>query len=555
MATSPQNVRSLAASSALLLALAGCGGSGDDGVAQTPSPPPAPPAPVTLTGSVVVDQAIQNAVVCMDLNANNVCDTGEPVSAKTGASGAYSITYDPASITAAQATAASLIATMVPGAPTNPNTTIDAAEPGVALTEKAYVLKQVPGKSGQINPLTTLVAAGIQSGLAENTARTNAAAQLAITEAKIDNYQDDPATVPSALVDNARLMARVTGAALEEGATLEVSSLPATDASQGDLNRLEYTSADTYVSRSTYSLATAAASFISTFQDIRTGMASGTPTSTQALYPTAYLTTSGWARCTDTSIQNNTRGVPSRTTICGTAMSVGFPVVASIEGKTMASVVTAMQADAETNTIINGSPTSTLLADLGTATFPTGSTTRTRTNFNVNAPIFISNTNGTDAVTATVTTLDQLISARPASSVNLANGSGALTLGLSTSALRNLRVAFTGTPGDSSGTVQFYDCDLNTAGTAVSHCTAAETGTYSIRKVNGARVMEFAGHAATTASNQVNLYVEVENAPDVATGNRVFRARQTKMDIESLYSRSTRLNGVAWKEMKGKLGL
>ena len=166
MATSPQNVRSLAASSALLLALAGCGGSGDDGVAQTPSPPPAPPAPVTLTGSVVVDQAIQNAVVCMDLNANNVCDTGEPVSAKTGASGAYSITYDPASITAAQATAASLIATMVPGAPTNPNTTIDAAEPGVALTEKAYVLKQVPGKSGQITPLTTLLAAGIQSGLA-----------------------------------------------------------------------------------------------------------------------------------------------------------------------------------------------------------------------------------------------------------------------------------------------------------------------------------------------------------------------------------------------------
>ena len=39
---------------------------------------------MTLTGSVVVDQAVQNAVVCMDLNANSVCDTGEPVSAKTG---------------------------------------------------------------------------------------------------------------------------------------------------------------------------------------------------------------------------------------------------------------------------------------------------------------------------------------------------------------------------------------------------------------------------------------------------------------------------------------
>ena len=127
---------------------------------------------MTLTGSVVVDQAVQNAVVCMDLNANSVCDTGEPVSAKTGTTGAYSLTYDAAAITPAQVAAASLIAPMVPGAPADASTTIDAAEPGVALTAKAYVLKQVPGKSGQINPLTTLVAAGIQAGLAENTART-----------------------------------------------------------------------------------------------------------------------------------------------------------------------------------------------------------------------------------------------------------------------------------------------------------------------------------------------------------------------------------------------
>ena len=36
----------------------------------------------------MVNQAIQNAVVCMDLNANNACDAGEPVSARTGATGA-----------------------------------------------------------------------------------------------------------------------------------------------------------------------------------------------------------------------------------------------------------------------------------------------------------------------------------------------------------------------------------------------------------------------------------------------------------------------------------
>ena len=138
---------------------------------------------------------------------------------------------------------------------------------------------------------------------------------------------------------------------------------------------------------------------------------------------------------------------------------------------------------------------------------------------------------------------------------NLATTAGTLTLGYSTSVLRNLRVAFIGTTDATSGTVQFYDCDLNAAGNAASNCTATQTGTYSISTVNGARVMQFAGHAPTTFSNQVNLYVEVKNAPDVATGDRVFRARQTKMDIESVYSSSTRLNGVAWKEMKGKLGL
>ena len=84
LALSGTALRPLAASSAFLLALAGCGGGGSSG--DAPAPPPAP-TPITLTGTVAVDQAIQNAVVCMDLNANNLCDTGEPASAKTGANG------------------------------------------------------------------------------------------------------------------------------------------------------------------------------------------------------------------------------------------------------------------------------------------------------------------------------------------------------------------------------------------------------------------------------------------------------------------------------------
>src|SRR5690606_13497413 len=100
-------------SSAALLTLAGCGGSDGDDDPVVPLPAP---TPVTLSGTVVVDRVIQNAMVCLDLNANAACDATEPTSAKTTADGAYSLTYDPETVTAAQAAAASLIAPMVPGA-------------------------------------------------------------------------------------------------------------------------------------------------------------------------------------------------------------------------------------------------------------------------------------------------------------------------------------------------------------------------------------------------------------------------------------------------------
>ena len=544
LALSGTALRPLAASSAFLLALAGCGGGGSSG--DAPAPPPAP-TPVTLTGTVAVDQAIQNAVVCMDLNANNLCDTGEPASAKTGANGAYSLTYDPAAVAAAQVAAASLIAPMVPGALTDANTTLDAAEPGVVLAEKAYVLKQVPGKSGQINPLTTLVAAGIQAGLAENTARTNAAAQLAIAEAKIDNYQDDPVFNETNLVDNARLMALVTAGALEAGAILVVSPLAAAGASPGNLTTLNYAGATDYFVRSASNLAVAAGATSADSQDFRTGLTAGQPTAVNLLYQQAYLTPTGWTRCTD-SISTSTRGVPSRDTYCNVSQSVGFSVFADIAGQSMADVVTAMQADTRTNTINNGISTTNLLAALGTATFPAGSTTRVRTNVSLSQPIFINNTNSDYRPQAEATTLEQLIAAKPASGVNLATAAGSLSLGLSTSDQLNLRVAFTGTTDATTGTVQFYDCDLNAA-----DCTATQPGTYAISTVYGVRVMRFTGHAPTTFSNQENLYAELKSA---STGlDYVYRARQAKPTFTASRSSNKRLNGTAWTDMKKKLGL
>ena len=500
----------------------------------------------------MVNQAIQNAVVCMDLNANNVCDAGEPVSARTGATGTYSLSYDPSAITAAQVAAASLIAPMVPGALTDANTTIDAANPAAAATDRAYVLKQVPGKSGQINPLTSLVAAGVKAGLTEAVARTNAATQLAVAPAKIDNYQDDPMYNGAALEDNARLMALVTADALKAGATLVVSDLAAADATPGALRALNYTDAANYYIRTFNNLAVAAGATNSDYKDLRSGLSAGTATATSVLYPSLYLTPSGWTRCTDTAVLTGTRGLPNRDTYCGVSLSVGYTMLTDIAGQTMASVVTALQADSVTNTINNGISTTNLLAALGTATFPANAATQLRNSLSLSQPIFINNTNTDARSQSEATTLEQLVAAKPAGAVNLSTAGGTLSLGLSTSALRNLRVAFTGTTGPTAGTVQFYDCALSADGSVASNCSATQTGTYAISTINGARVMSFAGHAATTYSTQVNYYVEVKGT---ASGDWIFRARQTKPTLEANRGSNKRINATAWAAMKTKLGL
>ncbi|MES2948047.1 MAG: hypothetical protein V4858_05830 [Pseudomonadota bacterium] len=542
---------SLALVNATLLSMAGCGG----GSSSDATPTPLASTKTTLTGTVVVDQAVRNAVVCMDLNANNVCDTNEPASAKTSADGAYSLTYDTTLVTAAQVAAASLIAPMAPGATSDASTTIDAAAPTVGITAKAYVLKQVPGQTGQINPLTTLVTAGVVAGMTEAIARANVAVQLAITAAKIDNYQDDPAHNSAQVQDNARLMAKVTAAALEAGVVLQVGDQnAAVDAAPGDLASLSFTDSSNYSFRTLDGLSKPTGTSGGLIVDTRAGKTSGTATAASVLYNQAYLTASGWVRCDDAVAITATRGTPSRSTFCGASNSVGFSVPSDIGGQTMASVITTMQTDSTTNVINNGVATTGLLTALSAATYPSGSAIRTRTGVNLTQPIFINSINTDGRPQSEATTLEQLIAAKPSSGVNLATASGSLTLGLSSGNLRNLRVAFTGTTSPTAGTVQFYDCDLNTAQTVASNCVTAQTGTYAISTVGGMRVMRFAGQAETVM-NQTRLYVEVKDAPGVIAGNWVFQAREIKPSVAVNLSSSKRLNATAWAAMKTQLGL
>lgn len=537
---------------AALLALVACGGGGGD---ATDTPAPDPNAPVSLTGTVVVDGAVRNAVVCLDLNANGVCDTGEPASSSTGTDGAYSLTA-----TAQQAATSSLISPMVPGALADPNTTIDMADGG-ATAESPYVLRQVPGKAGQINPLTTLVAAGVRNGMTEAVARSNAAEQLGIAEAKIDNYQDDPAFTDD-VVDNARMMASVVASALEDGVVLSVGDQNAAVlAVQNDLRGLRYTDAANFSYQEFTLIAKAAGIPGLSLVDGRAGQSGGVPAPSNDLYNQAYLTSAGWLRCDGAVPVTATQGVPNRSMFCNAQTSVNYRVNVSVAGRSMADVVTELQSESENFINTGGLSTVGLLAALGAQTFPAGSNLRPGLSLTLTQPIFINSINTDGRPQTEATSLDQLIAAKPAAGVVLATAAGSLSLGLSststTSLPRNLRVAFTGTSSATAGTVQYYDCDLNAAQTVASNCATTETGTYDIATINGVRVMRFAGFTPTVMDH-VRHYVEVNagnQVNGVIGGDWVFVARQKKPDMESNFSETKRLNGIGWAAMKAQLGL
>lgn len=536
-----------AVAGAALLALAACGGGGDDA--------PDPNAPVSLTGTVAVDGMVRNAVVCLDLNANNACDADEPASARTGADGAYSLSVSPA--TAQQWASASLIAPMVPGALDGPDTTIDMADGG-ATAEQPYVLRQTPGKAGPINPLTTLVAAGVRAGMSEAVARANAAVQLNLASGKIDNYQDDP-VFNGQVVDNARLMASIVASVLEDGVALVVGDQnAAVQAAQNDLRGLRYTDAANHGYQEYTLVAKAAGTPGLSLIDGRVGQAAGAPIATSDLYNQAYLTPAGWLRCDSAVLVIATQGIPNRSTFCNAQTAVNYRSSVSLAGRSMADVVTELQPDSENFINTGGLSTVGLLAALGATSFPSGSTLRPGVSLTLTQPIFINSLNTDGRPQAEATSLDQLIAAKPAAGVNPVNGAGSLSLGVSSGPLKNLRVAFTGTSSATAGTVQFYECDLDATQTVVSNCAATQPGTYAITDDHGVRVMRFAGFTPTVMDH-VRHYVEVTSTNQangvIGGGNWVFQARERKPDLDANLSENKRLNGTAWAAMKAQLGL
>ena len=130
------------------LFLAACGGGGETtpgGTTPVVVPPVVVIPPINLAG-IVADGLIQGAQVCYDLNDNGRCDNGEPVSANTGANGAYTL-----SVPAAEAGKHAVIAIVPVGA-------IDSDTGTVTLP---YTLKAPPNTNTVasifVSPITTIV--------------------------------------------------------------------------------------------------------------------------------------------------------------------------------------------------------------------------------------------------------------------------------------------------------------------------------------------------------------------------------------------------------------
>ena len=529
------------------LSLAACGGDGDDSPAPTPPPPP-PPAPITLSGEVARIGTLRNVVVCLDLNANDACDAGEPASAATGADGRYSLSYDPAAVSGAAS--AQLIAPVKTGDPAAPTTAIDSYNPAVAATSADYVMRRPAGSGGAINPLTTLVQAGVAAGMTQVTARANVALQLAIDAAKIDAYQDDPAWDDAQVHDTARTAAGVVSGMLRTGVPLEVGDQQAAAAASSTLRQLRYSAPGDYYARSLDQQAKAAGSAGVQLVENRSGKSGGQVNADEALYGTAYLTPNGWTYCTRNVLLRSTVGNPSRSVYCDGETSLGSIRASSVSGA-MADLVDRWQA-LPSNTINAGVSTAGLKGALGATVFPAGAEELVRSSVVLGQTILI-DTLANRAQPQSRNTLEALISHYPSSGAAAPTGANTLSLAVTTGLLKNLRVSFGSNAPQ--GVAQYYECDLNAEQTVVSNCVRSTTGAYSIETVHGARVLRFTGQPPTPFINYHVVYTEIRWVAGDPKSQWVYRAHETKPGLSARQGASHRLNDAAWTAMKTRLGI
>lgn len=148
---------SLSIGSAALVVLGGCGGGGDNSASSPAGPTEqAPPATSRISGKAI-DGYLVGAKVCLDANANDGCDAGEP-SAITGSDGSYNLVAEGTVI-------GKKLLVLID------RNTRDLARPGYTFPAAFTLSTTVDGLQNQhVTPLTTMRASLIEGGKGEDNA-------------------------------------------------------------------------------------------------------------------------------------------------------------------------------------------------------------------------------------------------------------------------------------------------------------------------------------------------------------------------------------------------
>lgn len=222
--------------------LAACGGGGDN---ASPAASPAPSTPGQSISGKAIDGYLIGATVCLDLNANNNCDSGEP-STTSGANGDFSIPYDGDII-------GKRLLVQVTQA------TRDLSRPAGFSFPASYALSAILGGSSvqHVTPLTSMVAAQMESGKSQAEAIAAVQALLGNAVDPSANYvaNGDAATasMASLLVDKITALAATGGKA--DAAT--VRNVLNAIIAKGDIASVTQADVDAQAAKPVYDLADA----------------------------------------------------------------------------------------------------------------------------------------------------------------------------------------------------------------------------------------------------------------------------------------------------------
>ena len=169
-------------------------GDGSEDTAPTPAPPPAMAATVSQTVKVI-DGAIRGATVCLDMNGNGLCDSGEP-SAVTAADGSATLTL-PAE-DAHKYPVLALVGT-------------DAVDVDHGPVPVAFSMQAPADRPAVVSPLSTLVAVqAAASGQATATAEQAVQEMLGLAVSPLADFTTNTAPGHGAAQAAARLLVLLT---------------------------------------------------------------------------------------------------------------------------------------------------------------------------------------------------------------------------------------------------------------------------------------------------------------------------------------------------------